>query len=68
MTQAERIRKDSEATAKNAAGKLGGNATNGDLEGYNKPELVELAAGIGIEGRTTMTKAELIKAITKASR
>ena len=68
VTQAERIRKDSEATAKNAAGKLGGSTTNGDLKSYNKPELVELAAGIGIEGRTTMTKDELIKAITKASR
>jgi hypothetical protein len=29
---------------------------------------VELAAGIGIEGRTNMSKAELVDAITKASR
>ncbi len=35
---------------------------------YKKPELVELAAGIGIDGRTTMTKGELVEAITKASR
>ena len=27
---------------------------NGSLESYNKQELVGLAAGIGIEGRTTM--------------
>ena len=59
VTQAEQIREDSEATAKDAAGKLGGSTTNGDLDSYNKPELVELAAGIGIEGRTTMTKEEL---------
>ena len=68
VTQAERIRTQSETTAKKAAGKLGGSATNGDLESYNKPELVELAAGIGIEGRTTMSKDELVKAIKKESR
>ena len=39
-----------------------------DLESYNKPELVELAASIGIEGRTNMTKGELVDAIAKASR
>jgi hypothetical protein len=38
------------------------------LESYHKPELVELAAAIGIEGRTTMTKSELVDAIAKASR
>ena len=68
VTQAERIRTQSETTAKKAAGKLGGSATNGDLESYNKPELVELAAGIGIEGRTTMNKDELVTAIKKESR
>ena len=41
---------------------------NGGLESQNKPELVELAASIGIENRTTMTKSELVDAITKASR
>ena len=59
---------DSEATAKHAARKLERSATNGGLESYNKPELVELAAGIGIEGRTTMSKVELVDAIAKASR
>ena len=67
IAEAEEIRKRSEATAKRGAGKLR-RATNGDLEDYNKPELVELAAGIGIERRTTMTKDELVKAIAKASR
>ena len=43
-------------------------ASNGGLESYNKPELVELAAAIGIGGRTTMTKGELVNAIAKASR
>ena len=41
---------------------------NGGLQSYNKPELVELAASIGIEGRTNMTKNELVDAIAKASR
>jgi hypothetical protein len=38
------------------------------LEAYHKPQLVELAASIGIEGRTNMTKSELVEAIAKASR
>ena len=44
------------------------NPANGGLESYNKPELVELAASIGVEGRTNMTKDELVAAIAKASR
>ena len=41
-------------------------AANGGLESYKKPELVELASSIGIEGQT-MSKAELVDAIAKAS-
>jgi uncharacterized protein YoxC len=68
VSQAEQLREDSETTAKKAAQKLTRDTTNGDLKSYNKPELVELAAGIGIEGRTAMTKDELVKAIMRASR
>ena len=68
IAETEEIRKRSEATAKRGAAKLRRSTTNGELEDYNKPELVELAAGIGIEGRTTMTKGELVDAIAKASR
>lgn len=68
VSAAEQIREHSEATAKDAARALERDTTNGGLESYNKPELVELAAGIGIEGRTNMTKAELVNAIAKASR
>ncbi len=64
----ERIREQSESTAKHAARELGDDVTNGSLESLNKPELVELAASVGIEHRTTMTKSELLDAITKASR
>ena len=65
---AEQLRERSEATAKSAAQELERAPANGDLESYNKPELVKLASGMGIEGRTTMTKSELVDAIAKASR
>jgi colicin import membrane protein len=68
IVAAEQVREYSVATAKQTARELEGDQTNGGLESYNKPELVELAASIGIEGRTTMTKAELVDAIAKASR
>ncbi len=68
IAETEEIRERSKATAKRGAAKLRPSTTNGDLEDFNKPELVELAAGIGIERRTTMTKGELVKAIAKASR
>ena len=64
---AERLRERSDATARDTAQELK-RVANGDLESYNKPDLVELASSIGIEGRTTMTKAELVDAIAKASR
>ena len=60
---AEQIREQSTATAKRTARELQRNPSNGNLKSYNKPELVELAASIGIEGRTTMSKNELVDAI-----
>jgi colicin import membrane protein len=68
VTAAEQIRERSEAAAKHVARELERDSTNGGLETYTKPDLVELAASIGIEERTNMTKAELVEAITKASR
>ena len=65
---AERVREHTKASAKHTARRLQARPGNGDLGSYNKPELVELAAGIGIEGRTNMTKGELVDAIAKASR
>ena len=40
---------------------------NGSLKSYNKPELLDLAASMGV-GRTNMTKDELVEVITKAAR
>lgn len=68
VSAAEQLREHSEATARDTARELQGETTNGGLASHNKRELVELAAGIGIEGRTTMTKAELVRAITRASK
>ena len=68
ITAAEEIRDQSKATAKDTVRKLDRERSNGGLQSYNKPELLELAASIGIEGRTHMSKGELVAAITKASR
>ncbi|HET9545690.1 MAG TPA: Rho termination factor N-terminal domain-containing protein, partial [Gaiellaceae bacterium] len=56
------------AAAKRTARGLDRETVDGGLDAYKKPELVELAASIGIENRTTMTKSELVDAITKAAR
>jgi colicin import membrane protein len=63
----EEMRDHLVATAKNTARELR-DTSNGGLKSYSKPELVELAASIGIKGRTNMTKDELVDAITRASR
>lgn len=66
---AERIRDDARGTAQDTARQLGrDDRFDGDLNSLNKPELLDLAATIDIEGRTNLTKAELVTAINKASR
>ena len=67
MSAVEDLRERAAAAAKQTARELELETIDG-LDSYRKPELVELAAGIGIEGRTTMTKSELLDAITKATR
>jgi hypothetical protein len=64
---AEQLRERAVATARQTARKLDREGTNG-LDAYKKSELVELAASIGIEKRTDMTKDELVGAITQAAR
>ena len=54
--------------AKQTARQLNRDTTNGGLKSYKKPELVELAASVGIKQRTSMTKGELVDALTKAAR
>jgi len=68
VAAAEQLGREAETTAKDTARQLRTGFTNGDLGAHTKHELLELAAAIDIEGRTTMTKAELVSAIEKASR
>ena len=65
---AEELRKRAVATAKHTARELDRETTDGGLDAYKKPELVELAASVGIEKSTNMTKDELVDAIMKAAR
>ena len=68
MGETEELREHLTAAARHAARELNRDTANGGLKSYNKPELVELAAGMGIQGRSSMTKGELVQAITRASR
>jgi pyruvate formate-lyase activating enzyme-like uncharacterized protein len=68
VKEAEDLRQRAAAIAKDTARELDRETTNGGLDAYKKPELVELAATIGIENRSSMTKEELVDAITKAAR
>jgi hypothetical protein len=62
------LRERAAATARQTALELDRETAEGGLDAYKKPELVELAAAIGIEDRTNMTKDELVAAITRAAR
>ena len=57
VSAAEQLRERPKETAKDTARKLERLNANGGLESYHKPELVELAASIGIEGRTNRARA-----------
>jgi hypothetical protein len=62
------LRERAAAAARHTARELDRETVDGGLDAYKKPELVELAASIGIENRTNMNKDELVAAITKAAR
>ena len=59
------MRERADADAKTTTRKIKREQVNGDLKERTKPELLDLAAAVEVEGRTTMTKAELVKAIDK---
>jgi colicin import membrane protein len=65
VKSAEQLRERTVSRAKETAREL--DASNG-LDAYKKPELVQLAASIGIEKGANMTKDELLDVITKAAR
>jgi hypothetical protein len=49
------------ATSRSRVGRKGGKS--GSYDDWTKPDLVRRAREIGIKGRSTMTRAELIKAL-----
>jgi colicin import membrane protein len=63
----EELRDQRVASATRTARALNRDTTNG-LSSYSKAELMDLAAGIDVRGRSTMTKDELIAALRTASR
>jgi DNA repair exonuclease SbcCD ATPase subunit len=62
----ERLRERTQTTARRTAREL--ESDDGGLQSHSKAELVQLAASVGIESRTKLTKSELADAIAKASR
>jgi hypothetical protein len=44
------------------------NGSRDDLNGRTKSDLLELAASLGVEKRSSMRKADLVKAIKKAAK
>lgn len=63
----EQLREDLVTAAKQTVRELNRNPRNGGLKSYNKPELLDLAASMGVEGRTNMTKGELVEVLTRAA-
>lgn len=59
--KAARIANAAAATSRKAVGRKGGNAA--DYEDWTKNDLVARAREIGISGRSSMTKSELIEAL-----
>jgi hypothetical protein len=59
--KAARIANASANSSRSSVGKKGGKG--GDYEDRSKKELYDKAKDVGIEGRSTMSKGELIKAL-----
>ncbi len=67
VTEAEGVGYQATVVAKRAARDLQSDKFDLDLDSQTKAELLDLAAAMQIDGRTTMTKAELITAIARNS-
>ncbi|WP_223206251.1 DUF7218 family protein [Streptomyces xanthii] len=61
--KAARIANDASRSSRSSTGRKGGKA--GSYEDRTKDELYEQAKKVGIEGRSQMSKDELIKALRK---
>jgi hypothetical protein len=56
-----RIANAAAATSRSQVGRKGGKS--GSYDDWSKPDLVRRAREIGIKGRSTMSKAQLVKAL-----
>jgi colicin import membrane protein len=68
IAEARRMSEQSAVEAKETTARVREVATNGDLKDRTKDELLDLAAAMDIEGRSSMTKAELVSAISRSHR
>ena len=59
--EAARIANQAAAISRSRVGRKGGKS--GSYDDWTKPDLLRRAREIGIKGRSTMTRAELIKAL-----
>lgn len=59
--KAARVSNAAAASSRSAVGRKGGES--GDYEDWTKEELMHRAAGLGVRGRSSMNKAELIEAL-----
>ena len=66
VAEAERVRDSAADRQGEVAAHLNG-AGKGSLEAMNKQQLLDVAATRGVEGRSSMTKAELVKALDRRS-
>jgi len=68
VAEAERVRESTLDTASAMTRKLNGSGPTSGLKNLTKQELVDLATAQGIEGRSGMTKPQLVAALNRASR
>ena len=68
IAAAEGIREQSREKARETARTVQNGETNGDLSSLTKDELMDLAAGIDLHGRSGMNKSELGTAIKRKSK
>lgn len=64
---AKEIRQRAEETAKEAAREIKSSSLPGDLESHTKEELLDLAAAMDLQGRSRMSKEELVSALSESS-
>jgi hypothetical protein len=62
------VRAETHEASRDAAKQIENGQTNGNLASHTKDELLELASALDLEGRSAMSKQELVKAIKRQSK